>query len=131
MNSAALNAWLADIPAERREDYVKVLERIQTILNQDRSYMLDQQQRIERRQDGLSSRQAEIVERLDRYEEQRAKDVAAEIDRMLQMTITRQEYDALMVVLYELTTRIAKLEPLQELPVRVRALELGRSNGSD
>lgn len=131
MNSAAWNAWLAELPEDRRDEYVKVLERIQTILNQDRSYMLDQQQRIERRQDGLSSRQAEIVDRLDRYEEQRAKDVAVEIDRMLQMTITRQEYDALMVVLYELTTRIAKLEPLQELPVRVRALELGRSNGSD
>lgn len=126
MNSAAWNAWLAELPTDRRDEYVKVLERIQAILNQDRSYMLDQQQRIERRQDGLSSRQAEIVDRLDRYEEQRAKDVAAEIDRMLQMTITRQEYDALMVALYELTARIAQLEPLQDLTTRVRALELGR-----
>lgn len=127
MNGTAWNAWLAELPEDRRAEYGAILDRINTILSQDRSYHLDQLQRVERRLDGQGNRQAETVDRLDRYEEQRAKDVAAEIDRMLRMTITREEYDALMVALYELTTRIAKLEPLLDLPVRVRALELGRS----
>lgn len=124
MNSTAWNAWLATLPADRREEVETVLERITKIVDEMRSYLLDQLQRVERRQDGLGQRQAELVTRLDVYEEQRARDVRDEIDRRLADAITREEHDALMTVLYTLTTRIAQVEELRGLTVRVQALEL-------
>jgi hypothetical protein len=101
MNSAAWNAWLATLPADRREEYGIVLERITKIVDEMRSYLLDQLQRVERRQDTISQRQADQASRLDTYEEQRARDVRL-----------------------ELTTRIAQVEELRGLTVRVQALEL-------
>jgi hypothetical protein len=124
MNSAAWNAWLATLPADRREEYGIVLERITKIVDEMRSYLLDQLQRVERRQDGISQRQADQASRLDTYEEQRARDVRLELDQRLADTITREEHDALMTVIYELTTRIAQVEELRGLTVRVQALEL-------
>lgn len=123
MNNTQWNAFLASLPAERREELGTVLERVTKIVAETHSYLLDQLQRVERRQDGLSQRQADQVDRTDRYEEQQARHVAAEIDRMLGETISRAEYDGLMKALYELTTRIQQLEPLADLLVRVQAVE--------
>ena len=123
MNSTQWNAFLASLPADRREELGIVIERITKIVDEMRSYTIDQIQRVERRQDGLSQRQADQVARADRYEEQQARHVRTEIDRMLGETITREEYDALMTAVFELTTRIEKLEPLADLLVRVQAVE--------
>lgn len=124
MNSTAWNAWLATLPADRREEYEIVLGRITKIVDEMRSYLIDQLQRVERRQDTISQRQIDQAVRLDTYEEQRARDVRSELDRRLADTITREEHDALMTVIYELTTRIAQVEELRGLTVRVQALEL-------
>jgi hypothetical protein len=123
MNSTAWNLWLATLPAERRDEYGIVLERISKIVDEMRNLTLDDLQRVERRQSGLSDRQGEIVARLDAYEEQRGRDVQREFDRIRADTITREEHDALMVALYELTARIQQLEPLADLLIRVQALE--------
>jgi hypothetical protein len=124
MNSTAWNAWLATLPADRREEFGIVLDRITKIVDEMRSYLLDQLQRVERRQDTISQRQVDQAARIDAYEEQRARDVRDEIDRRLADAITREEHDALMTVIYELTTRIAQVEELRGLTVRVQALEL-------
>lgn len=123
MNNAQWSAFLASLPAERREELGTVLERVTKIVAETHSYLLDQLQRVERRQDTISQRQTDQASRIDAYEEQRARDVRAEIDRRLADTITREEHDALMTAIYELTTRIQKLEPLAELLIRVQALE--------
>lgn len=123
MNSAAWNLFLAGLPADQRENFGNIIDRVATVVDEMRNLTLDQLQRIERRQDGLGKRQSEIVDRLDRYEEQRARDVAAEIDRRLADTITREEHDALLTTLFEMTARIAALEPLADFAARVHAAE--------
>lgn len=123
MNSTQWDAFLASLPVERREELRAVLSRAARVVDEARLYMLDQLQRVERRQDTLSQRVADQVARADRYEEQQARHVRAEIDRMLGDSITREEHQALMTAVYELTTRIQQLEPLADLLVRVQAVE--------
>lgn len=123
MNTAAWNLWLARLAPERREEVGVVLDRITTVVDEMRNLTLDDIQRVERRQASLSEKQAEIVARLDRYEDQQARYVRAEIDRMLGETISRQEFDGMMTAIFELTARIQKLEPLADFAVRVHAAE--------
>lgn len=72
MNDHAWNLWLATLPAERRQEYEHLIERITTLLSHDRSYLLDDTQRIERRLDTFRQWLSELRHELDDLRDARA-----------------------------------------------------------
>ncbi len=110
MNQSTWNAYLNSLPADHRDLAIKLMERIQAILNGDRSHLLDELQRGHRRSDSNSERINVLDIRLDVYEQQRADDVKAELERFAREQLSLTEADALVKALYSLTARVEELE---------------------
>ncbi len=110
MNQAVWNAYLNSLPADHQALAIKLMERIQAILNSDRTHLLDEMQRTHRRHDGNAARINDLSMRLDVYEQQRADDVRAELERFAREQLSKTEADALVKTLYSLTARVEGLE---------------------
>jgi hypothetical protein len=110
MNESLWSAFLDTLTPSDRNLAQKIMARIQTVLNSDRLHTLDEAQRVARRTDRNAERLEELAIRLDAYEEQRALDVAAELERFARDQLPPDERDKLIGVLYNVVTRIERLE---------------------
>jgi hypothetical protein len=110
MNDAAWLAYLDTLPPDHKALAQRLMTRIQTILNSDRRKTLDDVQRAERRSDRNAERINETELRLDAYEQQRALDVQAELERFAAEQLPADERDKLIGVLYSLSARVDALE---------------------
>ncbi len=110
MNKSTWNAFLNSLPADHQELAIKLMERIQVILNGDRSHLLDELQRSHRRSDSNSERINVLDIRLDAYEQQRADDVKAELERFAREQLSKTEADQLVETLGSLMARVERLE---------------------
>jgi hypothetical protein len=96
-------AYLDTLPPDHRSLAQKIMARVQTVLNSDRRHN-------EQRSDHNSERINELALRLDSYEEQRAADVRAELERFAKEQLSADEQSEMLRVLYLLTARVDKLE---------------------
>lgn len=110
MNDSAWLAFLDTLPPDHKELAQKLMARIQTIINSDRRKVLDDVQRAERRSDRNAARINETELRLDHYEQQRAADVQAELERFANEQLPVEEREKLIGVLYNLSARVETLE---------------------
>lgn len=110
MNESAWLAYLDTLPPDHRALAQKIMDRVQTILNSDRTKSLDDIQRAERRSDANAHRITDLTLRLDRYEELRAKDVRDELAAFAQDQLPPDERDKLIEVLFNLSARVETLE---------------------
>ncbi len=110
MNQSTWNAFLNSLPADHQELAAKLMERIQAVLNSDRTHVLDETQRAHRRSDGNAARINELAIRLDIYEQQRADDVQAELERYAREQLPPDERDRLIAILHDLVVRVERLE---------------------
>ena len=110
MNKNDWNIFLNSLPADHRDLAIKFMERIQAIMNGDRSHLLDEMQRSHRRSDSNAERISELAIRLDIYEQQRADDVKAELERFAREQLSKSEADQFVATLYDLAARVEKLE---------------------
>jgi len=110
MNDSLWHAFLDTLTPSDRNLAQKIMARIQTVLNSDRVHTHDEIQRSVRRADRNAQRLDDLAIRLDAYEEQRALDVAAELERFARDQLPPDERDKLIGVLYNVVTRIERLE---------------------
>lgn len=103
-------AYLDTLPPELSDLAQHLMERINTVLNRDRSRVLDELQHAERRMDTLAHRMSELTARLDAYEQQRAADVQAELAQFTADQLSPARRDELIGVLYNVATRVEALE---------------------
>jgi hypothetical protein len=110
MNQTAWNLFLNTLPEDHRDLAIKIMERVQAVINGDRSHLLNELQRGYRRSDGNAARINELALRLDHYEQQRADDVKNELERYARDQLPPDERDQLIAVLYNLVARVEQLE---------------------
>ena len=110
MNQSTWNAYLNSLPADHRDLAIKLMERVQAVLNSDRIHLSDETQRAHRRSDGNAARINDLAMRLDIYEQQRADDVQAELERYAREQLPPDERDRLIAMLHDLAARVERLE---------------------
>ena len=110
MNKSTWNAFLSSLPADHQELAIKLMERIQAILNSDRTHLLDEMQKTHRRHDSNAARINDLAVRLDIYEQQRADDVQAELERYAREQLPPDERDRLIAILHDLVVRVKQME---------------------
>lgn len=110
MNDLEWQAYLDTLSPELADALSHLMERINTVINRDRSRALAEVQHLEQRMDKLGQRLSELTVRLELYEEQRAADVQAEIDRFAAQQLKPERVQELIGVLYTAVARIEALE---------------------
>lgn len=96
-------------PAER--DLAQaIMLRIQTILNSDRSRLLDMLQHLERRADKRAEQINDLQMRLDNYVQKTDRMVLQWIEHAAQNLPSREEFETFLQVLYSVAARTESLE---------------------
>lgn len=117
MNNTAWIAYLNTLPPDHQKLAQHLMTRIQTVLNSDRQHAFNEIQRAARRSDKNAERIDDLALRLDSYEEQRAADVQAELERFARDQLPADERDRLIGILHSLVARIEQLESGDDPPV--------------
>lgn len=110
MNDSAWTAFLDTITPQERALAQSIMARVQTILNSDRNKVFDRLQHADQRSDHNAYRISDLDHRLDAYEEQQAKHVAAELERFAKEQLSSDALEAIHNVLYNISTRLEQLE---------------------
>lgn len=118
-------SYLNTLPPELADLAGHLMERINTVLNRERSRALDEAQHLGRRMDVLAQRISDLVVRLELYEEQRASDVQASLARFAEQQLAPEQVQKLLGEVYRLGARLPGLEQ------RMTTLEQRQVGGAD
>lgn len=110
MNDSLWHAFIDTLSPDHRDIAQKIMARINTTLRSDRQRTFDEMQRGARKSDRNAARIDDLNVRLDIYEEQRAKDVQAELERFAREQLPPEERDRLIGVLYNVVARLEQIE---------------------